>query len=807
MNIDTCTSPGIGPAGEDQLLPDGFANYGGFVVDILGANNKRLTAQVSPAGLFEGMILTSEYFKKIITLSSAAFDSTLSRLGGSIKKCNIRVSLCDGDSGSPNPIYSSVFYDQVEGDRMPYCGVNAISPGGAGYLMNVPPQPTGFDFDAGQDMYVAIDLGNGTYINCGIMGTTKTFLLDSAGNTDYYWRDRVGKPGAGAHDRSFTGFPGQFAIAVGDSVVYGPSYVWVMTPTPHQVPNPTLALFNARTAALPLKYKNFSAVTGWFSVPTAQLAALATLLKTNGHMDIGIHDVDPGDQYLNFSLGVAGNIDSIPLFPPAVTSFTATPAVGTTPGTLAWTTDNCTSVTIDHGVGVQPANGSIPVVVGAPTTFMITGTGTDPGAPTALATMAWTLPGIVIASFTASPSALSAPGHTTLSWSVQNAYDISITGPRGFSASGLGAISSLSNVDVEVVGTDTYTLTASHSGTATVVATATVSLTAPPLAIVSVGPLPGADPITPYLGFQFVGSGGFGSYTWSATGVPSWLQLTTGGLLQQRPGFTPPAGTLPQTFTITVTLAEDTLTSPAPQAFSLAFTWLDLGIITTQTDMDNNPAREHVAYQFQFRSQPNINPTWSVDPSQLPPGLTLSATGVLSGTPVTYGYWRFTVQVAMPGAAPATKSLELMVQFGWDRLDPFHEIFYRVYNQDNTPFLVDGKQLCNDPFPALGGEEVFAQLVVAFEVGTNDFTITDVRTNGGGLSPQFQTIEEARNFFDLGYWDGKPYPIGGGLVIQLPKSLLDRMSRAEVQAKINAILPLGTLPVIRYYDNTGVESV
>jgi hypothetical protein len=96
---------------------------------------------------------------------------------------------------------------------------------------------------------------------------------------------------------------------------------------------------------------------------------------------------------------------------------------------------------------------------------------------------------------------------------------------------------------------------------------------------------------------------------------------------------------------------------------------------------------------------------------------------------------------------------------------------------------------------------------VAFEVGTNDFTITDARASGGGLSPQFQTIEEARNFFDLGYWDGKPYPIGGGLVIQLPKSLLDRMSRAEVQAKINAILPLGTLPVIRYYDNTGVESL
>jgi hypothetical protein len=33
------------------------------------------------------------------------------------------------------------------------------------------------------------------------------------------------------------------------------------------------------------------------------------------------------------------------------------------------------------------------------------------------------------------------------------------------------------------------------------------------------------------------------------------------------------------------------------------------------------------------------------------------------------------------------------------------------------------------------------------------------------------------------------------------------MGREEVQAKINAILPLGTLPVIRYYDNTGGESL
>jgi hypothetical protein len=149
---------------------------------------------------------------------------------------------------------------------------------------------------------------------------------------------------------------------------------------------------------------------------------------------------------------------------------------------------------------------------------------------------------------------------------------------------------------------------------------------------------------------------------------------------------------------------------------------------------------------------------------------------------------------------------QLMVQLGWSQIDPLHDIFYRVKTQEGTPFLVNGTQLCNDPAPELGGD-VFAQVVVAFEVGTNDFIVTDARTCGGGLAPEFQTIEEARNFFDVGYWDGKPYPIGGGLVIQLPISLLDRMSREEVVAKLDAILPLGTLPVVRYYDPTGEETV
>jgi phospholipase C len=68
---------------------------------------------------------------------------------------------------------------------------------------------------------------------------------------------------------------------------------------------------------------------------------------------------------------------------PAVTSFTATPSTST-PGaqvTLAWTTTDATSVSIDQGVGTNlPATGSIAVTPAATTTYTLTATG--PGGST-----------------------------------------------------------------------------------------------------------------------------------------------------------------------------------------------------------------------------------------------------------------------------------------------------------------------------------------------------------------------------------------------------------------------------------------
>ena len=106
-----------------------------------------------------------------------------------------------------------------------------------------------------------------------------------------------------------------------------------------------------------------------------------------------------------------------------------------------------------------------------------------------------------------------------------------------------------------------------------------------------------------------------------------------------------------------------------------------------------------------------------------------------------------------------------------------------------------------------GNPTIFAEVGVGTAVGPQRFTVKDTRARGGGLSPASQGIPEAMNFWDLGYWDGKPFPIGGGLVIFLPTSLLQRFSQEEIRSRIEAIIPMGTLPVIRYYSPTGEESV
>lgn len=156
-----------------------------------------------------------------------------------------------------------------------------------------------------------------------------------------------------------------------------------------------------------------------------------------------------------------------------------------------------------------------------------------------------------------------------------------------------------------------------------------------------------------------------------------------------------------------------------------------------------------------------------------------------------------------PFTNPAVKNKIIQFYYKSNGTDPFHFIYHQVIDPVSGP--ISGAT--NDPSPNSGTNHNFSTLVIGTGVSVQNFSMTDIRQRGGGLASTFQTIPEAVNFWDLGYWDGKPYPIGGALAVYVPATILNIMSRDAIQGKIQASLPMGALAVIHYYNSDGTEFV
>ncbi len=151
-----------------------------------------------------------------------------------------------------------------------------------------------------------------------------------------------------------------------------------------------------------------------------------------------------------------------PVNPPAACiALTASPTsfVGSGTTTLTWDTENGTSVSINNGIGLVAADGSISVPVTTTTTFILAVTGADGSADDCSATVTVTTPNApACIAFTASPTSFAAPGGvTTLTWDTENATSVSI--------SGIGAVAADGSQTVNITGNTTFTLTASGAGT------------------------------------------------------------------------------------------------------------------------------------------------------------------------------------------------------------------------------------------------------------------------------------------------------------------------------------------------------
>lgn len=140
-------------------------------------------------------------------------------------------------------------------------------------------------------------------------------------------------------------------------------------------------------------------------------------------------------------------------------SFAASPEIvgPGRPATLAWSTTNATSVTIDNGIGSKPTTGSVNVVLFGTTTYTLTATGPG-GTSTAHATV--TVVNLPSIDFRADPTSITAGGSSTLHWTVTDADTVSID-------PGIGLVAATGSMNVSPSQTTTYVLIATNAAGST----------------------------------------------------------------------------------------------------------------------------------------------------------------------------------------------------------------------------------------------------------------------------------------------------------------------------------------------------
>jgi hypothetical protein len=156
-----------------------------------------------------------------------------------------------------------------------------------------------------------------------------------------------------------------------------------------------------------------------------------------------------------------------------IISFIVNPSeiVAGSPARLNWSVSNSHTVSIDNGVGPVTASGSIDVFPTTTTTYTMTAFGNAGDSFAQVTVNVIEVPHIL--SFTATPSAISAGGSSTLEWSVSG-VDFATIDP-------VGDVFANGSIEVSPKKTTVYRLTATNeAGTATATVTVTLVTPAPP---------------------------------------------------------------------------------------------------------------------------------------------------------------------------------------------------------------------------------------------------------------------------------------------------------------------------------------
>ncbi len=282
-------------------------------------------------------------------------------------------------------------------------------------------------------------------------------------------------------------------------------------------------------------------------------------------------------------------------------------------------------------------------------------------------------------SLSASPATVTAGAGSTLTWSSTNATSCSASG--GWSGSE-PASGSTSTGALSV--TTTYTLTCSGaSGTtpATQTATVTVQSLAGSLSITSPATLPNATNGGGYF-YLLQASGGTPPYLWalsSKTGATNWV-VTPGGWLEGAP-------TTNESDSIVVTVT-DSASHSAQGTFTVSVN-SNLAVMNQNFVVGGislPPAVAGAPYRHALQAAGGSSPySWNIASGSLPPGLTLSSAGVITGTPTASGNAAGIVfQVTDGTNATATANASITVTAA-------NKVARPSYNTGNGFFVLNGQ--------------------------------------------------------------------------------------------------------------------
>lgn len=96
-------------------------------------------------------------------------------------------------------------------------------------------------------------------------------------------------------------------------------------------------------------------------------------------------------------------------------------------------------------------------------------------------------------------------------------------------------------------------------------------------------------------------------------------------------------------------------------------------------------------------------------------------------------------------------------------------------------------------------------------IAPSDVETTDIRLRGGGIKEKnineaLDLQDEVQWYWDVGYWDGKPYPGMAAVIVEIPREVLDEVGGAFTREQVDSIvrkhMATGTYPVVRYYDRS-----